>query len=113
MPATYPSQASPTYPTYAMAYPRPAKASVSGGYPIQTYHQPAVYPRLSSSPPERAESVTTAGGTFSTTGSSYAGSESESSGAAGLDLLDYMHERLSTTIDPLPLDRSLAKQAQT
>lgn len=57
--------------------------------------------------------MTTSGGTFSTAGSSYAGSDTDSSGVAGLDLLDYMHDRLSSTIDPTPLDRSLAKQAQT
>jgi hypothetical protein len=69
------------------------------------------------SPPEVAESVTTGSGinsAYSTT-SSYAGSgEYESNASAnGVDLQEYMQDRFSTAFNPLPLDRSLATQAQT
>lgn len=90
------------------------------GYYAAPHH--AAYNRISGSPPEGAESVTTSGVPSYdplATSSSYAGSASDydssaSSGAApGVDLLDYMSERLNGAVDPLPLDRSLAKQAQT
>ncbi|OCK79398.1 hypothetical protein K432DRAFT_405628 [Lepidopterella palustris CBS 459.81] len=87
------------------------------GYYPATHHQ--AYSRVSVSPPEAPESVTTSGVTSyepSATSSSYAGSASEyeSSGAtSGVDLIEYMGDRLHGTFDPMPLDRSLAKQAQT
>jgi hypothetical protein len=74
------------------------------------------------SPPEGAESVTTGTGTYghsgySATSSSYAGSasgyEDSTSSANGVDLHEYMQDRFSGAFDPLPLDRTLAKQAQT
>jgi hypothetical protein len=66
------------------------------------------------SPPEAAESVTTGSGIHSaySTTSSYAEYDSNAS-ANGVDLHEYMQERFSTAFDPLPLDRSLATQAQT
>ena len=87
----------------------------------QAHRQP--YGRISASPPEAPESVTTSGVPSyvpSTTSSSYAGSASDydtsSSGGAptaNVDMLDYMNDRLSGAFDPTPLDRGLAKQAQT
>ena len=73
------------------------------------------YSQLSASPPERPESVSTSGaGLYSAASSSYAGSEYEAStsGATSVDLLDYMNDRLSQAYNPLPMDQSLAKQAQ-
>jgi hypothetical protein len=76
------------------------------------------YERISVSPPEAPDSVTTSGVPsyeVSANSSNYAGSASEydsTSGAASVDLLDYMGNRLHGSFDPLPLDRSLAKQAQ-
>lgn len=54
----------------------------------------------------------------SLTSSSYAGSapgeqEGSTVGTGSVDLIDMMTDRLSNAIDPLPLDRSLARQAQT
>jgi hypothetical protein len=83
-------------------------------YPPQQH-----YGRIAGSPPEAPESTTTSGVPsyeVSATSSHYAGSHSDydsSSGAASVDLLDYMGNRLNGSFDPLPLDRSLAKQAQT
>lgn len=73
------------------------------------------YSQYSASPPERPESVSTSGaGLYSSASSQYASSEYESStgGATSVDLLDYMNDRLSQTHNPLPMDKSLAKQAQ-
>ncbi|KAF2147469.1 uncharacterized protein K452DRAFT_323550 [Aplosporella prunicola CBS 121167] len=114
------TQAYYTYP----AYPQ------SGSMPISMPRKPSPYytpphhhnarERLSVSPPEAADSVTTGGPSYdpSATSSSYAGSTSDyeassGPGAASIDLLDYMGDRLNGAFDPLPLDRSLAKQAQT
>ncbi|KAF2267407.1 hypothetical protein CC78DRAFT_76633 [Lojkania enalia] len=100
------------YPSAPMPITMPQKP---GYYPTPAHHG---YGRVSVSPPQ-AESVTTSGGASyepSATSSSYAGSASEydSSGTnTGVDLLDYMGDRLHGAFDPVPLDRSLAKQAQT
>ena len=80
----------------------------------------SIYGRMSVSPPEAPESVTSGGPSYdpSATSSSFSGSasdyDSSSNGSAtSIDLLEYMNDRLSGAVDPLPLDRSLAKQAQT
>ncbi|KAG0653012.1 hypothetical protein D0Z07_0706 [Hyphodiscus hymeniophilus] len=74
------------------------------------------------SPPEVAESVTTGTGTYgnsaySATSSNYAGSasgyEDSTSSANGVDMQEYMQDRFTGAFDPLPLDRTLAMQAQT
>jgi hypothetical protein len=75
------------------------------------------------SPPEAAESVTTGSGmtpgygNSTYTASSYAGSASgdydSTASANGVDLQEYMQDRFSGAFDPLPLDRTLAVQAQT
>ena len=80
----------------------------------------SIYGRMSVSPPEAPESVTSGGPSYdpSATCSSYDGGASDydasSNGSAtSIDLLDYMNDRLTAVADPLPLDRSVAKQAQT
>ena len=76
------------------------------------------------SPPEAADSVTTGSGMapsyghsqYSATSSSYAGSASEydsASSANGVDMQEYMQDRFAGAFNPLPLDRTLAVQAQT
>ena len=96
-------------------------------YPINMPQKPGFYSppqqhgygRVSGSPPEAPDSVTTSGVPSyepSATSSNYAGSASDyesTSGAASVDLLDYMGSRVNGSFDPMPLDRSLAKQAQT
>ncbi len=98
----------------------------STSYPINVPQKPGYYyppqqqyGRIPGSPPEASDSTTTSGVPsyeVSASSSHYAGSHSDydsSSGAASVDLLDYMGNRLNGSFDPLPLDRSLAKQAQT
>jgi hypothetical protein len=110
MPATH---------TYYSNYPQTS-------YPIQVPQKPAYYyppqqnyGRVSASPPEAPDSVTTSGVASyepSAASSNYAGSASDyesTNGATSVDLLDYMGNRLNGSFDPMPLDRSLAKQAQT
>jgi exonuclease VII small subunit len=110
MPATH---------TYYSNYPQTS-------YPIQVPQKPGYYyppqqnyGRVSASPPEAPDSVTTSGVASyepSAASSNYAGSASDyesTNGATSVDLLDYMGNRLNGSFDPMPLDRSLAKQAQT
>jgi len=92
----------------------PTKPQPSPYYPTQ--HQ-----SYSVSPPEAPESVSTGSGmnaSYSAASSSYAGSqsgeyESGTSSANGVDLQEYMQDRFTGAFDPLPLDRTLAVQAQT
>lgn len=95
----------------------PINMPQKGGYYYP--HPQHAYGRISGSPPEAAESVTTSGVASydpSASSSSYAGSASDydsSSTTAGVDLIEYMSDRLNGSFNPTPLDRSLAKQAQT
>ncbi|KAF1963580.1 hypothetical protein CC80DRAFT_9219 [Byssothecium circinans] len=126
--AYYPSQPhahphhQPTYsyPNYPSS-PLPISMPHKPGY-YYPHHPQQHYGRVSGSPPEAPDSVTTSGVASyepSATSSSYAGSASDydsasSGGAAGgVDLLDYMGKRLNGTLDSTRLDRSLVKQAQT
>lgn len=68
------------------------------------------------SPPESAASVTSSGASYSTasgyTASTYAPSE-YSTASPNIDLQDFVSERFEQlSVDPLPMDRSLARQAQ-
>ena len=101
----------PTYPSTPINMPQK---------PGHYYPPPQHYGRIPGSPPEASDSSTTTSGVpsyeVSANSSHYAGSHSDydsSSGAASVDLLDYMGNRLNGSFNPLPLDRSLAKQAQT
>jgi len=102
------------YPTYSHST-YPIQVPQKPGYYYPPQH---TYGRVSASPPEAPESVTTSGVPSyepSATSSNYAGSASDyesTSGAASVDLLDYMGNRMNGSFDPTPLDRSLVKQAQ-
>jgi hypothetical protein len=75
--------------------------------------------------PEFSDSSTTysssgrSGGSFSVrSGSSYAGSHSGTDydshySRSGIDVVEELSERMNSAFDPLRLDKSLAKQAQT
>ena len=68
------------------------------------------YGRVAGSPPEANDSVTTSGvPSYEPSASDY----ESTSGAASVDLLDYMGSRVNGSFNPMPLDRSLARQAQT
>lgn len=105
-----------SYPSASQPINMPQKP---GAYPAYPHHGP--YSRVSVSPPEAPESITTGSGVTSydpsAASSSYAGSASEydpsSTGAASIDLLDYMNDRLAGSYNPIPLDRSLVQQTQT
>lgn len=105
-----------TYSTLPVAVPITTK------YDYSSYGSQSKY-SYSVSPPDAPESTISAPSGYSaTTASSYAGSavgdyesgSSTSSGSAnGVDMQEYMQTRFENAFDPLPLDRTLAKQAQT
>ncbi|TKX21566.1 hypothetical protein C1H76_6062 [Elsinoe australis] len=107
MPSTY------THPHYNT--PQTLNFTTSSKSPQPPYPQPYHPQRLPSASPERTPSLTTSGGTYSTpTHSDYDSTTSSNGGGSNsLDLLEYMSDRLSSSIDATPLDRSLATQAQT
>lgn len=104
-------------PSYPIAVPAKPQA---GQYYYTPQHQ-----GYAVSPPEAADSVTTGSGVapsyghsaYSATSSSYAGSASgeydSTTSANGVDMQEYMQDRFAGAFDPLPLDRTLAVQAQT
>lgn len=101
-------------PSATLPVPVPGKQPQQQPFQPRHARNPSGYSQLSASPPERAESISTGGGLYSSASSNYAGSDYDSStaGATSVDLLDYMNERLSQTYNPVPLDRNMVKQAQ-
>jgi hypothetical protein len=105
---------------YQTAYYQTTSLPIAVPHKQQYAYTPATH-GYAVSPPEAPESVTTGSGTYghsaySATSSSYAGSSSEydsTSSANGVDMQEYMQDRFQTAFDPLPLDRTLAVQAQT
>ncbi|KAI4185301.1 MAG: hypothetical protein L6R41_004215 [Letrouitia leprolyta] len=97
--------------------PPAAPVSVPGKSPQNLPMHQAQYSRVGVSPPQAGSSANTSAVPSLTSGS-YAGStagdyENASGGVSGVDLVELMNDRLSTAVDPIPLDRSLARQAQT
>ena len=97
-----------SFPTQAITVPqKPGEV-----YPTQQY------PGLSTSPPEAQDSATESSGpVFDPSTASYAASTSDyegsSSGLSSVDLLELINDRLQSSYNPLPLDRTVAAQAQT
>ncbi|KAJ5132830.1 hypothetical protein N7448_006988 [Penicillium atrosanguineum] len=93
-------------PAAAMHIPSKAPAPASM-YPVS---------RMPRSPPEYSDASTTAGSrssgglTFSSAGGDY---DSSSASYSGVDVVDVLNNRMQNSFDPTPLDRGLAKQAQT
>lgn len=104
----------------ATGVPIPTKEDQYPSYP--SYYQ-SIGSAYSASPPEDHDASVTSGvpswdtSGYSVTASSYAGSSSgdyDSTGSAsGIDFNEYVHDRFAESFDPIPLDRSLAQQAQT
>jgi hypothetical protein len=112
-----------------MAYQTSYSLPIAVPYKVQYsqyYTQPNQGYGYAVSPPEVAESVTTSSGiapsysqsAYSATSSGYGGRASHSeydstSSANGVDMQEYMQDRFAGAFDPLPLDRTVAMQAQT
>ena len=98
----------PAVPSLPVSVPR--KAQYYPPPPVA----PASYSRIATSPPSAGSSVRTSAVPSLTSGS-YAGSHSDvyESTAPAVDLMDMMTDRLSSAVNPLPMDKSIARQAQT
>lgn len=100
--------------SYCMPMPIPGK---DGQFPT---YSPSYF---STSPPECEDSVSSAScvpsysnSGFTGTQASYEGSSRDydsTNSASGIDFQEYMQERFSNSFNPIPLDRSVAVQAQT
>ncbi|KAK6065889.1 Biogenesis of lysosome-related organelles complex 1 subunit KXD1 [Seiridium cupressi] len=101
---------------YTHAVPIPAKGEQ---YPSYYHSSGSAY---SVSPPEDHDASVTSGAasygnSYSVGDSTYDASSSgdwdSSVSASGVDFNDYIQDRFAQSFDPIPLDRSLAVQAQT
>jgi len=92
---------------HAMNMPSKAPAPASM-YPIS---------RVPCSPPDFSDASTTAGSrtsgglVFSSAGAS--GDYDSTASYSGVDVVEFLSDRMQDSFDPTPLDRGLAKQAQT
>lgn len=104
---------------------------MSGSYSHVAYSMPMdmpskgnqypAYSQYSISSPECEDSISSASGVpsyghsgFSATSTGYSSGDYDMTGSAsGLDFQEYMQERFSNSFNPIPLDRSMAVQAQT
>ncbi|MCJ1310672.1 hypothetical protein MMC25_004338 [Agyrium rufum] len=103
-------------PSYSVSYSSiPLPIPSTNKSPYYTAPQPltAYTTRLAKTPPSPGSSVNTSAVPSLTAGSYAANDKASSHGAANIDLIDMMSDRLSNAVNPLPLDRSLATQAQT
>lgn len=87
-------------------------------------NQYPTYSQYSMSPPECDDSISSVSGVpsyshngFSGTSTGYMGNTNDDydsvGSASGIDFQDYMQDRFSQSFNPIPLDRSMAVQAQT
>ena len=92
--------------------------------PAAKGNQYPAYSQYSMSPPEGDDSISSTSGVpsygnsgYSATSAGYLnGSSAEyesSASASGVDFQEYMQDRFANSFNPIPLDRSMAVQAQT
>ncbi|KAK3170780.1 hypothetical protein OEA41_002862 [Lepraria neglecta] len=107
MPATQSRYQAPSY-SRPVAMPGKTPSKVPVAYP-------APYGRVAISPPQRGASVSSSAvpSLTSDSGSNSSDCDSHNGGAPSIDLVELLNDKLSMTVDREPLDRSLAKQAQT
>jgi biogenesis of lysosome-related organelles complex 1 subunit KXD1 len=76
------------------------------------YHYPVS--RVALSPPEMSDSSTYSGSRSSGRSYSALSNDYDSySSASGVDVVDMLSDRMNTAFDPIRMDQSLARQAQT
>jgi len=108
----------PALGTYYPATPSVARAVPTKQPAYRVAQQPPATRPISRtvvgiSPPSIASSVHSSAVPSLTNGSTSGDGASSDGGAQGVDLLEMMTDRLSIAADPNPMDRAIAKQAQT
>ena len=99
---------------YTTTYSLPLRVPAKG-------HQYTSYSSAYSvSPPEDDDEYTSSSGVasysnagYSTTGYAESGDYESAASASGVDFQEYMQDRFSSSFNPIPLDKSMAVQAQT
>lgn len=97
---------------YTTSYNMPVSAAKGGQYPAYSQY---------SSSMDCDETMSHASGVpsgYSATSAGYMGTSStgdydSTHSASGVDFQEYMQDRFSSSFNPIPLDRSMAVQAQT
>ena len=112
--ATTASRHYSSYPTSHKPLPitMPSKAPAYNYSPVS---------RVALSPPEMSDSSTysgrSSGRSYSALSSDYAASQSSDydsyNSHSGVDVVDMLSERMNSAFDPIRMDKSLARQAQT
>jgi hypothetical protein len=108
--ATTASRHYSSYPTHHKTLPitMPSKAPAYNYSPVS---------RVALSPPEMSDSSTysgrSSGRSYSALSSDYAASQSSDYDNSGVDIVDMLSERMNTAFDPIRMDKSLVRQAQT
>src|SRR5271170_957465 len=108
--ATTASRHYSSYPTPHKTLPitMPSKAPAYNYSPVS---------RVALSPPEMSDSSTysgrSSGRSYSALSSDYAASQSSDYDNSGVDIVDMLSERMNTAFDPIRMDKSLVRQAQT
>lgn len=109
----------PTHPSLPRAMPgKPASGPRGGALHPVPFRPAGSPPRAISYSPHTSSSVATSAVPSLTNGtcarSTHSDHDSSSSGGAtSVDLIDLMTDRVSHAINPIPMDRSIAQQAQT
>lgn len=98
-------------PFHTVAYSMPMAVPSKG-------NQYPAYSQYSCSPPECEDSFSATSGvpSYSNSGftaTSVSGDYESNISASGVDFQEYMQDRFSNSFNPIPLDRSMAVQAQT
>lgn len=93
----------------ATSYARPVATSGKAPSKIPLAY-PAPYATVAISPPKRS---TPASSVVPSLTSDSGSSSGDCDGSSGIDLVELLNDKLSVSVDREPLDRSLARQAQT
>jgi len=108
MPTTQARYQAPVY-SRPVAMPGKQASKIPLAYPSY----PATYNRAATSPPQRGASVSNSAVPSLTSDSGSNSSDYGDGGSGGIDLVELLNDKLSTTVNREPLDRSMATQAQT
>ncbi|MCJ1275333.1 hypothetical protein MMC21_003135 [Puttea exsequens] len=107
MPTTQSRYQAPSY-SRPVTMPGKQPSKIPVAYP--SYQ--AAYNRAATSPPQRGASVSSSA-VPSLTSDSGSNTSEYGEGASGIDLVELLNDKLSTTVNREPLDRGMASQAQT
>ena len=99
---------------YRQHYALPRDKTLPISMPRKATRDPYQGKSIAMSPPEASEySSSRSGPSYSARSSTYARSDYDGDSYSGVDVMDNLSERMNRAFDPITMDKSLAKQAQT